>query len=81
MTINGRRKFRSNAGKRYMVTDLYKQDTEAGKYRYYMMVAGGPGKNYKICYGSMLNMLKFRTIKEAQRYVRDWECVIQTCDF
>ncbi len=79
MTINGRRKFRSTTGKRYLVTDLYKQDMRDG-YRYYMMVANNAG-NYKICYSSMLEILKFRTIKEAQRYVRDWEFIIKTCDF
>ena len=79
MTINGRRAFRSDSGKRYLVTDLYKQDLEPGKgYRYYMMVAENANATYRICYNLSLKMLKFSTIKEAQKYVRDWEGIIQT---
>lgn len=80
MTINGRRTFRSNSGKRYMVENLLRQDkAKYPEYRYYMMVADKPDGIYRCCCDLDLSMLKFKTIKEAQRYVRDSELLIQVC--
>lgn len=78
MTINGRRRFMSNTGRRYIVQNLMKQDRERypGK-NYYMLVAEKGSSRYKVCLGYTLNMELFTTIKEAQRYVRDWEFTIQ----
>lgn len=79
MTINGRRTFRSKENRRYRVVDLYKQDRVADPdKRYYMLVSEPNSDHYKVCLSYSLDMLKFETIKEAQRYVRDWEFAIQT---
>ena len=80
MTINGRRTFRSaESKKKYWVVDMCKRDKPKypGK-RYCLQVAEPGSDRYKLCCDYLLDTLKFETIKEAQRYVRDWEFTIQT---
>ena len=69
MTVNGRRRFVSNTGKRYYVSDMCKQD-----------IRGEVEKDgrQRLCYGPFLELLKFKTIKEAQRYVLYNEIAIET---
>lgn len=66
MTINGRRKFVGNDGRKYYVQDLCKQDKVDDLK--YMLTVDIDGRN-KLCYDPWLRMLKFATIKNAQRFV------------
>lgn len=75
MTVNGRRKFVSNTGKRYFVCDMCKQDIR-GEEKYNLEVE--KDRKSRLCYGPFLELLKFKTIKEAQRYVLYNEIAIET---
>ena len=75
MTVNGRRKFVSNTGKRYYVSDMCKQDIK-GNQKYNLEVE--KDGRFRLCYGPFLELLKFETIKEAQRYVLFNEIAIET---
>ena len=75
MTVNGRRRFVSNTGKRYYVCDMCKQDIK-GEERYNLEVE--KDGRYRLCYGSFFELLKFKTIKDAQRYVLWNEIAIET---
>lgn len=77
MTINGRRKFVSNTGKKYMVTDMYKADMERYPGKKYNMCLIEENDRMTICRDSFLDPLKFETIKEAQRYVMMAEVCIE----
>ena len=75
MTVNGRRRFVSNTGKRYYVSDMCKQDIR-GEEKYNLEVEKD-GRS-RLCYGPFLELLKFKTIKEAQRDVLYNEIAIGT---
>ena len=75
MTVNGRRRFVSNTGKRYYVCDMRKQDIK-GEERYNLEVE--KDGRYRLCYGPFIELLKFKTIKDAQRYVLWNEIAIET---
>lgn len=75
MTVNGRRRFVSDTGKRYYVIDMCKQDIR-GEEKYNLEVEKD-GRS-RLCYGPFLELLKFKTIKEAQRYVLYNEIAIET---
>ena len=75
MTINGKRDFKYN-GVRYRVQNLMKQDRK-GKEKYYLMME----KNgfLQPAYNNIgWELEHFTTIKEAQRYVRDWDFLLDT---
>lgn len=76
MRIDGRRNFKYN-GKRYWVQNLPKQDKKADNEKYYLLVEseGFWKPAYNTC-GWVLE--HFTTIKEAQRFVRDWDFLIDT---
>ena len=75
MTINGNRRFNFN-GKRYFIQDLPKQDREYGKKYFITFDVNGIWKTAynNICW----NIEKFATIKDAQRYVRNWDFLLDT---
>lgn len=75
MTINGKRSFSYN-GVKYYVQDLAGADrTDDNKY-YVCIVKDGW---YNIAYNKLnWRMDKFKTIKEAQRYVRDFDFLLDT---
>lgn len=76
MTINGNRRFNYN-GKKYLIQDLPKQDRTDGK-KYFITVDAGDGF-FKIAYNvTGWTMEKFSTIKDAQRYVRNWDFLLDT---
>lgn len=76
MTINGKRNFKYN-GKRYHIMNLPKQDQE-GKKKYCISFVDDNGF-IKLAYNNIGWALeKFETIKEAQRYVRDWDWILDT---
>lgn len=70
MTINGKRDFTFN-GKKYHVQDLPKQDRADGmKYCICFVIKGF----YVLAYNKLgWNIEKFASIKDAQRYVRDYD--------
>ena len=74
MTINGNRQFRYN-GKRYLVQDLPKADVVDGRKYYITVFENG---RWKIAYAFGVDIQKFATIKDAQRYVRDWDFTLET---
>lgn len=65
MKINGTRKFKGTDGKRYFVQNSCKSDCGKGKYILTMQ----EGDFYKICYDNFMNVMYFKTIKDAQREV------------
>lgn len=73
MTINGKRDFTFN-GKKYHVQDLPKQDrTEGKKYCICFVIKGF----YVLAYNKIgWNIEKFASIKDAQRYVRDYDFLL-----
>lgn len=75
MTINGKRDFTYN-GKKYHIQDLPKQDrTDGMKYCICFVING----LYRLAYNNIgWNIEKFATIKDAQRYVRDWDFILDT---
>lgn len=75
MTINGNRRFNYN-GKKYFIQDLPKQDRVDGKKYFITFEQNG---FFKVAYNNITwNIEKFRTIKEAQRYVRDLDFLLDT---
>ena len=76
MTINGKRDFTYN-GKKYHKTDLPKADRVDDK-KYFISFVDANGI-YKPAYCNIgWELEKFKTIKEAQRYVRDWDWTLDT---
>ena len=76
MTINGKRNFKYN-GKQYQVVDLMKADRENGK-KYAVAIVNENGFA-RLAYNIFgWELEKFSTIKEAQRYVRDWDFALDT---
>lgn len=74
MTINGQRRFSFN-GKKYFIQDLPKADVVDGR-KYYITVYENGW--WKIAYAFGVDIQKFETIKDAQRYVRDWDFTLET---
>ena len=75
MTINGNRRFNYN-GKRYFIQDLPKADRADGKKYFITCDVNGI---WRTAYNNITwNIEKFRTIKEAQRYVRDLDFLLDT---
>lgn len=75
LTINGRRQFRYN-GRKFYVTDLLKADRKDGL-KYYVREVDADGM-YHTLYNALGCVIeKFTTIKEAQRYVRDWDFLMR----
>lgn len=77
MTINGRRNFSFN-GRKYYVQNNPKKGRANEKDNYYLMEVEESGK-MEILYekfGWAIPM--FETIKEAQRYVRSWDFLLET---
>ena len=75
MTINGQRRFNHN-GRRYLVQDLPKQDRR-GKEKYFLTFE--VNGFWKTAYNNIgWNIEHFNTIKDAQRYVRDWDFILDT---
>lgn len=64
MTVNGRRRFVSNTGKRYYVIDMCKQDIR-GEEKYNLEVEKD-GRS-RLCYGPFLELLKFKTMRLSLR--------------
>lgn len=74
MTINGKRNFTYN-GRKYRIADLYKQDAKPGMK--YLITAWVDGQ-WKSMYNTAGWYLEqFKTIKDAQRYVRDWDFLLE----
>lgn len=77
MTINGRRNFVYN-GKKYYVQDNPKKGRQRETDNYYLMEVEESG-TMEILYEKIgWEIPKFETIKEAQRYVRDWDFMLET---
>ena len=77
MTINGRRNFTNN-GRKYYVQNNQKKDRKNKNDKYYLMEVMPSGR-MKILYERYgWEIPKFETIKEAQRYVRDWDFMLET---
>lgn len=75
MTINGNRRFNYN-GKRYLIQDLPKQDRTGNNKYYITLEVNGI---WKIAYNvTGWTLEKFATIKDAQRYVRNWDFLLDT---
>ena len=76
MTINGRRNFTYN-GKKYRVMNLCKQDLE-GNRKYFVSILQSNGFYSPAHNVAGWDLVKFETIKDAQRYVRDWDFMLDT---
>lgn len=77
MTINGRRNFTNN-GRRYYVQNNPKYGRKRETDNYYLTEADESG-TMKILYENIgWEIPKFETIKEAQRYVRDCDFMLET---
>lgn len=77
MTINGRRSFTNN-GRRYYVQNNPKYGRKRETDNYYLTEVDESGA-MKILYENIgWEIPKFETIKEAQRYVRDWDFMLET---
>lgn len=75
MTINGKRNFNHN-GKKYYIQNLPKADIIGNKKYNIAIVENGI---YRIAYNKLgWTMEKFETIKDAQRYVRDYDFLLET---
>ena len=75
LTINGRRQFRYN-GRKFYVTDLLKADRTDGR-KYYVQEVGEDGR-FHIMYNALgCEIEKFATIKDAQRFVRNWDFLMR----
>ena len=78
MTINGKRNFKFN-GKKYQVMNMYEADrknpeiNKDPKNKYSLAVADENGIWRNCVSRYNLDGVFFKTIKEAQRYVRDWD--------
>lgn len=68
LKIDGRRTFVYN-NKHYRIQNLPAKDRTDGK-KYYITVLNN---NIYMCCYMMGELPKFKTIKDAQRYVRDWD--------
>lgn len=77
MTINGRRNFTNN-GRRYYVQNNPKYGRKRENDNYYLTEVDESG-NTKILYENIgWEIPKFETIKEAQRYVCEWDFMLET---
>lgn len=77
MTINGRRNFTYN-GRKYHVENNPKYGRMRETDNYYLTEVDEFG-NTKILFENIgWDMPMFETIKEAQRYVRDWDFMLET---
>ena len=76
MTIDGRRVFTYN-GRKYMVQNLQQADKRNDKEKYYLTVECNGF--WKTAYNNIgWDVEHFNTIKDAQRYVRDWDFILDT---
>ena len=76
MTINGKRIFTYN-GRKYNVQNLLKADKRNDKEKYYLQIE--VNGFWKTAYNNIgWGVEHFTTIKEAQRYVRDWDFILDT---
>ena len=69
MTVNGRRRFVSNTGKRYYVSDMCKQDIR-GEEKYNLEVE--KDGRQRLCYGPFLELLKPNRIYIVKGYLTDY---------
>ena len=75
MTINGNRRFNYN-GRRYLIQDLPRQD-RTGNNKYFITFE--KDGIFQTAYNNIVwNIEKFATIKDAQRYVRNWDFLLDT---
>jgi len=65
MTINGNRRFRGNDGHTYLVQNAPACEVYKGKY----ILTRDVGGFWRLCHDSLLDVLHFASIKDAQRYV------------
>lgn len=77
MTINGNRKFNFN-GKSYYVQTNPKSNRESENDNYYLTLVTDSGMSLVLYNCCGWDVPKFKTIKEAQKYVVDWEFVLVT---
>lgn len=77
MTINGKRNFTHN-GKKYYIADLPQADRDKSEGdKYYITIV--EDDRYRIAFNNIgWNVERFKTIKDAQRYVRDWDFLLAT---
>lgn len=73
--INGNKVFRWN-GRSYLAQKLEERDKEAGK-KYYLTIKDD-GHYKPIVDVTNYNLLKFKSIPEAQRYIRSWDFMTTT---
>lgn len=76
MTINGKRTFKYN-GRKYRIENMYKQDAKPGMK--YFITAEDENGLWKSMYNTAgWNIEQFRTIKDAQRFVRAWDFMLES---
>lgn len=76
MTINGRRRFCFN-GRKYYIANTLKADMKSEKDKYYICEVDQDGIT-QILYDSLgWEIRKFETVKEAQRFVRNWDWMLE----
>lgn len=71
LRITSNRNF-SYAGVRYHVSDLCRQDAGPEGFRYCLDIVDPDGGLHLAHDGISWDLLKFKTIKDARRWVRDW---------
>lgn len=76
--IDGRREFCYN-GRKFRVQNLCEADKKTPKEKYYLTVREKKDGYFSPAYNNTSwNLEHFETIKDAQRYVRDWDFMLET---
>lgn len=73
---NSNRRFKFE-GKTYYVGNITTKPTKKGELKY-LLYEILPGDKWVLQYDLCYELLKFKTIRDAQRYVRDWACTLRT---
>lgn len=81
LTINSGRYFTFN-NRRYAVCDLNTNNGKDENGNKYYLQEILPGDKWRILYNNLCwEMVKFKTIKAARRYVRDWDFLLSPLEW